>query len=74
MGLTELAAPPANSKSYSIPKLACDGTNWITWKSQTIATLSATCGARWHLERTACISPLIPTYPCTDRKGGGPAG
>ena len=37
--------------------------NWVTWKSQMLAMLASTCGAKRHLDGTARIPPLIPTYP-----------
>lgn len=63
MGPKEPVMPPASSKSDSVPMLACDSTNWIIWKSQTIATSLATCGAKQHLDGTAQVPPPIPTYP-----------
>jgi hypothetical protein len=55
--------PSANPKSFVVPKLARDGTNWVIWKSQTLATLATTRGAKWHLDGTVRIPPPIPTYP-----------
>jgi hypothetical protein len=37
--------------------------NWLTWKSQTLATLTSTRGAKRHLDGTVRIPPTIPTYP-----------
>ena len=37
--------------------------NWVTWKSQTLAMLASTHGAKQHLDGTAQIPPPIPTYP-----------
>jgi len=53
------------TKSYMIPKLAKDGSNWITWKSQMLATLVASCGVMRHIEGTARQPTAIPTYPTT---------
>ena len=53
----------STSKSFVVPKLARDGMNRVTWKSQTLATLSVTRGAKRHLDGTARIPPPIPTYP-----------
>ena len=65
---------PAEPKSFVVPKLARDGTNWVTWKSQTLATLASTRGAKRHLEGTARTPPQIPTYPkgyvLTDKEEG----
>ena len=63
MGPAEPTMPSSTPKSFAIPKLARDGTNWVTWKSQTLATLAMTRGARRHLEGTARIPPMLPTYP-----------
>ena len=52
-------------KSYSIPWLQTDGTNWITWKQQTLNSLMSNKGVQWHIEGTACTPPAIPTYPPT---------
>jgi gag-polypeptide of LTR copia-type len=62
MGPAESTMPPS-SKSFIVPKLAQDGANWVTWKSQTLVTLSSTRGAKRHLDGTAQIPPPIPTYP-----------
>ena len=53
----------ANPKSFTVPKLACNGSNWVTWKSQTMATLSSTRGMKRHLDGMARVPPAIPTYP-----------
>ena len=63
MGPIDPAMSTANPKSFPIPKLACDGSNWVTWKSQMMATLSSTRGAKRHLNGTARVPPVIPTYP-----------
>jgi hypothetical protein len=63
MGPAEPTIPSSNSKSFTVLKLARDGTNWVTWKSQTLAMLASTRGVKRHLEGTARIPPLIPTYP-----------
>jgi len=44
-------------------KLACDGSNWITWKSQTLVMLEASCGVMHHIEGTAQALPVIPISP-----------
>jgi gag-polypeptide of LTR copia-type/Zinc knuckle len=62
MGPAESIMPPS-SKSFVVPKLARDGANWVTWKSQMLVTLSSTRGAKRHLDGTARIPPPIPTYP-----------
>ena len=50
-------------KSYSVPKLAQDGSNWVTWKSQTLATLAVGQGIICHIEDTARQPPQIPNFP-----------
>ena len=52
-------------KSYAIPKLAKDGSNWITWKSQTLATLAASRGVAQHLEGTVWELAMVPVFPTT---------
>jgi hypothetical protein len=63
MGPAEPVMPTSTPKSFAIPKLSQDGSNWVTWKSQTLATLTLTRGAQRHLDGTARIPPAIPTYP-----------
>jgi hypothetical protein len=55
--------PSSTLKSFVIPKLAQDGVNWLTWKSQMLAMLTSTHGAKQHLDSTIRIPPMIPTYP-----------
>src|SRR6266481_4901695 len=55
--------PSGASKSYVIPKLAWDGSNWISWKTQTLATLAVSRGVSRHIEGTAREPPPIPTFP-----------
>ena len=50
-------------KSYTVPKLARDGSNWITWKSQTFATLAVGWGVTCHIKGTARELPKIPMFP-----------
>ena len=49
-------------KAYSIPRLTANGSNWITWKQQTLSSLMLNKGLKRHLEGTACVPPPIPTY------------
>ena len=53
MGPIDPAMSTANPKSFAVPKLACDSSNWVTWKSQTMAMLSSTHGAKQHLDGMA---------------------
>ena len=50
-------------KSNAIPKLVRDGSNWITWKSQTLAMLVVGHGVTCHIKDTAREPPQIPTFP-----------
>ena len=54
-----------NGSKCSISKLACNGSNWITCKSQTLMTLAASCGVMQHIKGTAWAPPTIPTFPPT---------
>ena len=63
MGPVDPAMSTANPQSFTVPKLACDDSNWVTWKSQMMATLLSTRGAKRHLDGTAQVPPAIPTYP-----------
>jgi hypothetical protein len=63
MGTAEPTISSSTMKSFAIPKLARDGANWVIWKSQMLATLATTRGAKRHLEGTVRIPPPIPTYP-----------
>ena len=49
-------------KAHSIPRLAADGSNWITWKQQTLSSLMSNKGVQKHLKGTACVPPPIPMY------------
>ena len=49
-------------KSFVVPKLNQDGSNWITWKDQTLMVLSAGKGLKWHIEGTARLPPPPPTF------------
>ena len=52
-------------KSYSIPRLQANGTNWIMWKQQTLNSLMSNKGVQRHIEGTARTPPAIPMYPPT---------
>ena len=60
MGPVDPAMSTANLKSFAVPKLARDGSNWVTWKSQMMATLSSTCGAKRHPDGTARVPLACP--------------
>jgi hypothetical protein len=57
MGPTE-----PSTKSFIVPKLDCDGSNWIIWKDQTLMVLNAGRGLKWHLEGTVRKPPLPLTF------------
>jgi len=63
MGPGDPATSTATSKSNAVPKLAQDGSNWIMWKSQTLAMLAVGRGVTCHIEGTARQPPQIPTFP-----------
>ena len=50
-------------KSYAIPKPVWDGSNWIMWKSQTLAALAVGQGVTCHIKGTSREPPKIPTFP-----------
>jgi hypothetical protein len=49
-------------KSFVVPKLNRDGSNWITWKDQTLMVLSAGKGLKRHIEGTARPPPPPPIF------------
>ena len=53
MGPSDLATSTTTGKSYSIPKLTWEGSNWITWMSQTLATLAVGQGVTHHIKGTS---------------------
>ena len=62
MGPSDLATSTTTGKSYSIPKLTWEGSNWITWMSQTLATLAVGQGVTHHIKGTTREPPKIPTF------------
>ncbi|PIL25721.1 hypothetical protein GSI_11471 [Ganoderma sinense ZZ0214-1] len=60
MSLTSL--PVNNTALYSVPKLAADGSNWITYKER-ILTCMGTRGLMRHLNGTARRPPNPPPWP-----------
>lgn len=65
MLLLQVMAPTDNTngtKSFVIPKLAKDGSNWITWKTQTLATLRSNRGIMRHLEGTVRVPEPLPMF------------
>ncbi|PIL31778.1 transcription factor [Ganoderma sinense ZZ0214-1] len=60
MSLTSL--PVNNTALYSVPKLAADGSNWITYKER-ILTCMGTRGLMRHLNSTAHHPPNPPSWP-----------
>ena len=48
--------------SYSIPKLAANRSNCITWKQQTLNSLLSSKGVQRHIEGMVHAPPTMPTY------------
>ena len=63
MGPGEPALPGSATKSYIIPKLAWDGSNWITWKMQMLMMLAVSRRVMQHIEGTTREPPVIPMFP-----------
>ena len=63
MGPVDPTTSTAAPKSYAIPKLAQDRSNWIMWKSQRLAILAVGQVVTHHIEGTAREPPKIPTFP-----------
>jgi hypothetical protein len=53
----------SSSKAYAIPKLTQDGSNWVTWKSHTLAVLALTRGVMRCVEGMARAPAPLPTHP-----------
>jgi hypothetical protein len=49
-------------KGFVVPKLARDGSNWVTWKTQTLATLGSNKGVMRHLNGTVRVPDPLPTH------------
>ena len=63
MGLEDSTSTSIKEKSYSIPRLTANGSNWIIWKQQTLSSLISNKVVQRHLEGTVCLPPAIPEYP-----------
>ena len=50
------------AKGFVIPKLAQDGSNWVTWKTQTLATLGSNKGVMRHLNGTVRVPDPLPAH------------
>ncbi|TBU55226.1 hypothetical protein BD310DRAFT_884822, partial [Dichomitus squalens] len=62
-GTMSLNLSSANTANlYSVPKLAADGSNWITYKER-ILTVLGTRGLMRHLLGTARRPPAPPVWP-----------
>jgi gag-polypeptide of LTR copia-type len=59
MGPTE-PTQSATIKSFVVPKLAQDGSNWVTWKSQTLAVLASSRGVMQHVQGMARVPAPLP--------------
>ena len=62
MGPAEPNMSNANPKTLVIARLARDGSNWITWKSQTLAVLSSIRGVKRHIDGKARKPADPPTF------------
>ena len=63
MGPEDSTSSSTKVKAYSIPRLAADGSNWVTWKQQTLSILMSIKGVQRHLNGTAHVPPPIPMHP-----------
>ena len=63
MGPEDSGSSSTKGKPHSIPRLATDGLNWITWKQQTLNTLLSLKGMHRHIQGTIRMPPPIPSYP-----------
>ena len=62
MGPEDSTSSSMQVKAYLIPRFTANGSNWITWKQQTLSSLMSNKGVQRHLEGTACVPPPIPMY------------
>ena len=62
MGPKDSTSSSTKVKAYSIPRLAANGSNWITWKQQTLSSLMSLKGVQRHLDGTAHVPPPIPMH------------
>ena len=62
MGPADSTRSSTKVKAYSTSRLTADGSNWITWKQQTLSSLMLNKGVQRHLEGTAHVPPPIPTH------------
>jgi hypothetical protein len=49
-------------KGFMVPKLSQDGSNWVTWKTQTLAMLGSNKGVMQHLNGTVRVPDPLPTH------------
>ena len=63
MGSKDSTGSSTKVKAYSIPRLAADRSNWITWKQETLSSLMLIKGVQRHLDGTARVPPPIPMHP-----------
>ena len=54
------------AKGFVIPKLARDGSNWVTWKTQTLATLGSNKGVMRHLNGTVRVPDPLPAHAISE--------
>ena len=63
MGPEDSTNTSIKGKSYLIPRLTANRSNWVTWKQQTLSSLMSNKGIQRHIEETAQLPPAIPEYP-----------
>ena len=63
MGPEDSGSSSMRRKSHTIPRLATNRSNWITWKQQTLNILLSSKGVHRHIQGTGHIPPPIHTYP-----------
>ena len=63
MGPEDSTSTSIKGKSYLILRLAANGSNWVTWKQQTLSSLMSNKGIQRHIEGMACLPPAIPEHP-----------
>ena len=64
MGLNDTTSNPG-MRAFLVPKLACNRFNWVTWKTQVLATLASNKGVMQHLDGSAQQPSNICVYADT---------
>ena len=63
MGPEDSGSSSIKAKSHTIPRLATNGSNWITWKPQALNSLLSSKGVHRHVQGTIHMPPPVPMYP-----------